>query len=287
MTQLRAPAKLNLCLFVGSVRADGLHELVSVFEPVELHDVLEVATADTDSVECEGVEGPDLSARALGALRQAGWEMPPLRIRVRKSVPVAAGMGGGSADAAAVLRLAAVGEHRIPGEQLQRIAFDLGADVPAQLDPVLSLVGGAGERVEPLGPPAPHAIVVVPSAEGLSTADVYGEADRLGIGRDRAELAAAEAELRGSFAGGADPLALVELLVNDLQPAALSLRPDLAQVMAALGEAGAAHAMVTGSGPTVFGLFAAPGAAHLAAHQLGERFGRAIVTGPLLSGGTG
>ena len=101
-----APAKLNLCLYVGPRRADGLHEIRSLFEPLELADELKISEAAADEVIIEGVEGPDLTAQALAALRENGWDGPPLRIEVTKRVPVAAGLGGGSADAAAVLRLA-------------------------------------------------------------------------------------------------------------------------------------------------------------------------------------
>src|SRR6476659_1790091 len=104
---IHAPAKLNLCLFLGPRRQDGLHELCSLFEPLALADAIEVEDAERDEVLCEGVEGENLAARALSALRERGWGRAPLRIEIEKRIPVAAGLGGGSADAAAVLRLAA------------------------------------------------------------------------------------------------------------------------------------------------------------------------------------
>ena len=104
--RIHAPAKLNLCLFLGPRRDDGLHELCSLFEPLALADAIEVSEADRDEVVCPGVEGENLAARALAALRERGWDGPPLRIEIEKRIPVAAGLGGGSADAAAVLRLA-------------------------------------------------------------------------------------------------------------------------------------------------------------------------------------
>ena len=266
---VEAPAKLNLCLYVGPRREDGLHELVSLFEPLELADRLEVSEADSDRVICEGVEGPDLTARALAALRDAGWERPPIRIETRKRIPVAAGLGGGSADAAAVLRMA-----RGEVEGLPEIAAGLGADVPSQLDPCPSLVTGAGDRVEPIEPPPPLGVVLVPQGEGLSTADVYDEADRLGLPREPGELGALEDRLRMAAGDGASPLDYPELLVNDLQPAALSLRPELEGVIEAVLEAGAAHAGMAGSGPTAFGLFADPGGVP----DLSDRFGSAIAT---------
>jgi 4-diphosphocytidyl-2-C-methyl-D-erythritol kinase len=247
---IHAPAKLNLCLYLGPTREDGLHELCSLFEPLALADPIEVAEAERDEVLCPGVEGENLAARALAGLRSRGWAGPPLRIEIEKRIPVAAGLGGGSADAAAVLRLAAgeVGE-------LPQLAAELGADVPSQLTPALSLVEGAGERVERLPEPAPHAAVLLPGGGGLSTAAVFAEADRLGLGRDAEELGALAARLRGAAGAGASPLSYAELLVNDLEPAARSLRPDIAAALDALRAARAPVALLTGSGPTAFGLF--------------------------------
>src|SRR5215218_4819543 len=180
---VHAPAKLNLCLYLGRARDDGLHELCSLFEPLALADLIAVTPAERDEVICPGVEGENLAARALAALRERGWEREPLRIEIEKRVPVAAGLGGGSGDAAAVLRLAA-GEVA----DLPQLALALGADVPSQLRPALALVRGVGELIEPLPEPAEHAAVLLPGGGGLSTAAVFAEADRLGLGRGPAEL---------------------------------------------------------------------------------------------------
>jgi 4-diphosphocytidyl-2-C-methyl-D-erythritol kinase len=271
-----APAKLNLCLYVGPPREDGLHEIRSLFEPLELADELRITVADADEVICEGLEAPDLTATALAALREHGWDGPPLRIEVTKRVPVAAGLGGGSADAAAVLRLA-MGEL----EGLRSIAAGIGADVPSQLQPRPCLVAGAGEVIEPAPPPAEHAVVLIPQAEGLATAAVYAEADRLGSPRGDAELEAIRRQLRDAVDTGASPLDYREHLVNDLQAAAISLRPEIEEALSALEESGAAHAMVTGSGPTAFGLFANPDAASAAAAELRSSFPDVIATEPL------
>ncbi|HEY1238534.1 MAG TPA: hypothetical protein VGE91_09355 [Solirubrobacterales bacterium] len=273
---VRAPAKLNLCLYVGPRRDDGLHEIRSLFEPLELADELQISEAEEDEVLIEGIEGPDLTAAALAALREHGWDGPPLRIEVTKRVPVAAGLGGGSADAAAVLRLA-MGEL----EGLRSIAAGIGADVPSQLQPRPCLVAGAGEVIEPAPPPDEHAVVLIPQAKGLSTAEVYAEADRLGSSRGEAELEAIRRRLRDAIDTGGSPLSYREHLVNDLQPAAISLRPAIEEALGALEEAGAAHAMVTGSGPTAFGLYPTAEEAATAAAKLGGRFPEVIATGPL------
>jgi 4-diphosphocytidyl-2-C-methyl-D-erythritol kinase len=261
--QIHAPAKLNLCLYLGTRRDDGLHELCSLFEPLALADRIEVSEAERDEVVCDGVEGENLAMRALVALRERGWRSPPLRVEIEKRIPVAAGLGGGSADAAAVLRLAA-GEVAEP----EQIARALGADVPSQLAPALALVRGAGERLERLPQPAAHAVVLLPGGGGLSTADVFAEADRLGLGRGDDELEQLAQRLREVAGAGASPLAYPELLVNDLEPAARSLRPEIAAALNALREAGALQALLTGSGPTAFGLFDTLAAAQEAAIAL-------------------
>ncbi len=263
--RILAPAKINLCLFLGPAREEGLHELCSLFEPLALADSIEVSEAERDQVLCPGIEGENLAVRALAALRDRGWEGSPLRIEIEKRTPVAAGLGGGSADAAAVLRLArgAIGE-------LEVIAAEIGADVPSQLVPALSLVRGAGERVERLPQPAPHAVVLLPGGGGLSTAGVFAEADRLGLGRSAVELDELAARLRAAAGAGASPLDYAELLANDLEPAARSLRPEIGAALDALREAGAPLVLLSGSGPTAVGVFPSLGEASRASSQLGR-----------------
>ncbi|MDX6617196.1 MAG: 4-diphosphocytidyl-2-C-methyl-D-erythritol kinase [Solirubrobacterales bacterium] len=270
-----APAKLNLCLYLGPVRDDGRHELRSIFEPLALADRIEVTEADLDQVVSLDIEGENLAETALKALRARGWKGGPLQIEIDKLIPIAAGLGGGSADAAAVLRLA-VGEV----DGIDEIAAKLGADVPSQLAPRPLLVAGAGERLEPIPVPAAHGVVLIPFAEGLDTGEVYAEADRLGSARAAAELEQIEAKLREATAAGASPLDYAELLVNDLQPAALSLRPQIGEALEALRGAGAKVAMVTGSGPTAFGLFEDAAVAERATGALHESFPAAIATRP-------
>jgi 4-diphosphocytidyl-2-C-methyl-D-erythritol kinase len=261
--RISAPAKLNLCLYLGARRGDGLHELCSLFEPLALADRIEVGEGERDEVVCPGVAGENLAASALAALREAGWHRQPLRIEIEKRIPVAAGLGGGSADAAAVLRLA-MGEVA----DIEPIAAGLGADVPSQLTPALTLVQGAGERVVRLPEPTPHAVVLLPDGGGLSTAEVFAEADRLGLGRPAAELDELAAKLRTVAGAGATPLSYPDMLVNDLEPAAISLRPRIGEALELLRGAGAAQALLTGSGPTAYGLFADLGAAREAAERL-------------------
>ena len=182
-----------------------------------------------------------------------------MRLRIDKHIPVAAGLGGGSADAAAALRIV----NRMSGlpldtAALRELAAELGADVPSQVEPGHALVQGVGELVELLSLPALVA-VLVPSAEGLRTAEVYAQLDRLGGGRERLD----PESLRGLAAG--DPDRLGAGVENDLERAALALRPELGATLAQLRSAGALGAAVSGSGPTCFGLFAERSAAEAAA----------------------
>jgi 4-diphosphocytidyl-2-C-methyl-D-erythritol kinase len=256
-----APAKINLCLYVGAVRPDGYHELVSVMQAIDLADRLELtdSEATADEVRCPGVEGPNLAARALAVFRErTGWNGPPQLLEIEKRIPVAAGLGGGSADAAATLRLLARRSGHGDHSELLEIAISLGADVPSQLRPGRWLAEGVGERLTQL-PVAPAVgIVVLPSAAKLSAAAVYAEADRLGLTRSADELAAALAAL--------DPNRPEP--VNDLEQAARSLESTIDGSIDAARGAGAVSAFVSGSGPTVLGLFPTLQGARLAVDRL-------------------
>jgi 4-diphosphocytidyl-2-C-methyl-D-erythritol kinase len=249
----QAYAKVNLCLYLGPTREDGRHELVTLFDSVRLADELIVTpqpAGGPDEVVCDGVSGPNLVSDALSGLREAGWAAPPVRVEIWKRIPIAAGMGGGSADAAAMLRCA----RRlapVDSDAVAAIARGLGADVPSQVMPGPSLGTAAGELLEAVPRMENYAVLVLPAAFALSTADVYREADRLGSGRSSPELA----ELRERVLARVPDALGPELSVNDLQPAALSLAPAIADALIAARQAGADHAMVCGSGPTVIGLF--------------------------------
>lgn len=251
--ETRAPAKINVCLFLGPTRADGRHELVSVMQSVSLTDRvrLEAAEGDRDEVRCPGVDGDNLVTGAIARFRAAtGWGGEPVRISIKKRIPVAAGMAGGSADAGAALRLLAEHARRGDPEQLFAIAAELGADVPAQVRPGRVLATGAGETIERVPGVTRYGVLIVPSATPLATADVFREADRLGLPRDAAGLADALDEVRAALPDLPDALC-----VNELQPAALSLRPELGATLDAVRAAGADVATLSGSGPTVLGLF--------------------------------
>lgn len=256
-----APAKINLGLFVGPTRLDGRHELASVMQSISLADELTLerapAGAERDEVVCEGVQGENLAAVALELFRAAtGWDEGWVRLKIDKRVPVAAGLGGGSADAAATLRLA----HAVSGlgdeDLLHVLAGQLGADVPAQVSPGRWLATGAGELLEALPDPvAPLGVLVLAQAAELSTAAVYKTADRLGLAHDAFSLQESRKALRVALELGA-ALPEVELLHNDLQAAAVALCPAIEQAIEQALEAGAEVAFVSGSGPTVVGLFA-------------------------------
>jgi 4-diphosphocytidyl-2-C-methyl-D-erythritol kinase len=251
-----APAKVNLVLRVGEPGPGGLHPLCSLFARIALADEVTVAEAARDEVVCPGVEGDNLAGRAVRALRAAAGPevIPPLRVRIVKRIPVAAGLGGGSADAAAVLRAA----NALAGDPLDRCALhelarNLGSDVPSQLAPGHAVVSGAGERVEPVELD-PMAVVLVPDTEGLSTGAVYAQLDRMRAGGEAPAPAGLDPGPLRRLAGR-PPAHLATRLENDLQLPALSLRPGLAKRLDAVREQGALGALVSGSGPTVLGLF--------------------------------
>jgi 4-diphosphocytidyl-2-C-methyl-D-erythritol kinase len=297
-----APAKVNLGLFLGPTRAsDGRHELVSVMQSISLADELRLEPAATgegrDEIVCPGLAGApqeNLAARALAAFRAAsGWQAPRLRLSIEKRIPVAAGLGGGSADAAATLRLARFASGLGDEVLLRELATELGADVPAQVSPGRWLARGAGEQLEALPDPLPRLeLLVLPSHGQLATGEVYAEADRLGLAREPGELDEFARKLRIALELGAPLPPARELLHNDLQQAAVSLSGQIAEVLAATADAGAEEVLLSGSGPTVLALFGHANAAGrlrravagmeglepapIAASSVGAEFARAV-----------
>jgi len=271
-----APAKINLGLFVGERRADSRHNLITVMQAISLADrvALAAAAGAEDELLCPDVGCPpddNLAARALALLRaEHALDCPPLALRIEKSIPVAGGLAGGSADAGATLRLAATlarpCRQRAEGDRsLLALAARLGADVSAQVFPGRHLAAAAGERLEALPEPGEACgVVVIALARELAASAVYAHADRLRAPRTAAQLAQLARELREALAEGA-ALPPAELLENDLQAAACALCPEIEPALALARAAGAEHALVSGSGPTVIGLF--PGAGGPAAAQ--------------------
>jgi 4-diphosphocytidyl-2-C-methyl-D-erythritol kinase len=257
-----APAKINLGLFLGPGRADGRHELVSVMQSISLADELTLEHApegaERDEVVCPGVVGENLAARALQLFRAAtGWDEGWVRLTIDKHVPVAAGLGGGSADAAATLRLAHAASELGDRDLLLVLAGELGADVPAQVTPGRWLATGAGELLEGLPDPvSPFGVLVLAQPAELSTAEVYATADRLELAHDTFDLRERRDALRRALELGAALPGGGELLHNDLQAAAVELCPAIEQALEQAREVGAEIAFVSGSGPTVVGLFA-------------------------------
>ncbi|HYW28408.1 MAG TPA: 4-(cytidine 5'-diphospho)-2-C-methyl-D-erythritol kinase [Gaiellales bacterium] len=247
---LHAPAKINLCLRVGPVRDDGFHRITTLFAALELHDTLELEPAPETVV--EGFPGDTLVTRALEALGEAR------RVRLEKRIPVAAGLGGGSSDAAAVLR-ALPGERSV--NELYDIARSLGSDVPFFLSGLeVALATGRGDVLRPL-PEFPRGIgvLLVPDAEGLSTAEVYAASEPNPI------YPAVQGDLIRGVHIVRSAHDVARLVANDLEDAACSLRPSIRDALATVRDAGALAAAVSGSGPTVFGLFADQAAAQAAA----------------------
>jgi len=251
-----ARAKINLCLFVGPRRADGRHEVVTLMDSLELCDdvrlILNPPGVLSDQVSCPGVQGPNLAAAALAAFREkTGWDGPPVRLEIVKRIPIAGGMAGGSADAAAALRLAAEAAGLDDRRWLEDIAAGLGADVPSQVRGGLMLATGIGARLRPLHDRLDYSVVVMPVDAELHVADVYAEADRLDVPRDALGLARSLTRVQAALSSET----VLERVQNDLQDPARSLCPDIDVALEAALAAGADHAIVSGSGPTVLALF--------------------------------
>lgn len=286
-----APAKVNLCLFVGPVRGDGRHELITVFDTLDLADTvtMELAGGTRDEVVCPGVEGPNLAAEALIAFRaRTPWKAPPVRVTIDKRIPVAGGMAGGSADAAATLRLAAAAAGVDDPGLLEELAALLGADVPAQVRGGRVLAGGAGEELCPLpGDGETYGVLVLPVEAHLGAGDVYATADRLGLTRDADGLATAREAVQEALGAASPGLFAAGLVANDLEVPARTLCPAIDEALEAARRAGADHALVCGSGPTALGLFVGPDGprrARDAAHALAHRRPRPLSAAPLSAG---
>lgn len=256
---VRVPAKVNLHLGVGELRQDGYHDLTTLFQSLSLTDEVTVAVAEDPGIEVYG-EGADevptgasnLAWQAVRALAEhvgRDPEDPKVRIVINKGIPVAGGMAGGSADAAATLvALANLWRLEIGRDELSTIAARLGSDVPFVLQGGVALGTGRGEQLVPVLARHTYHWVIALDRKGLSTPEVFRELDRLRADGNPPRVGAVEPALEALSSG--DPRQLALLLGNDLQAAAVSLRPGLRRTLRAGVNAGALAGIVSGSGPT-------------------------------------
>jgi 4-diphosphocytidyl-2-C-methyl-D-erythritol kinase len=268
MKTLAAPAKINLALVVGPRREDGKHEVVTILQPLALHDRVTLGPAESLSV--TGFEDDTIVTGALEALAAAAGVAPAWQVEIGKAIPVAAGLGGGSSDAAAALRLA---NELLPEpfehDRLAALAALIGADVPFFLEPGPQLGAGDGTLLTQLELPQDFAVVLVlpRGVVKTSTGDVYGRFDARG-GAEGFE--SRRAALFESLAGVRTAAELAGLPPNDLESSPLSQR---------VSDLGAFRADVSGAGPCVYGLFSTRDGAVAAAAAL-EELGSVWVTAP-------
>jgi len=289
---VRAPAKINLHLGVGAPREDCFHPLTSVYQAVGVYDDLTVGEADGWSVDVTvsdwmdrshvPLAGDNIVDRAAALLAAHHGLAVSGDVHIEKAIPVAGGMAGGSADAAAAL----VALDRLWGadtsdDDLLALAAQLGSDVPFALVGGTALGTGRGEIVEPVADTGSWWWVLVPSPIGLSTPEIYRHFDRLFP--DAPAVPPMPEPLLAALAAG-DPHALAAALHNDLQPAALDLRPDLAKLIDAGESAGALRGVVTGSGPTCVFLCESADQARETAAELRAKHDVVLVTTGAVAG---
>ena len=253
---VRVPAKINLQLAVGAKRADGYHDLATVFHAVSLYDEVVASpaedlqlTVDGDEADAVPLDATNLAARAAVLVAERAGVPAAVHLHLRKGIPVAGGMAGGSADgAAALLACDALWRTGLDRADLYELAADLGSDVPFALMGGTAVGVGRGERLTPALARGRFDWVLALVDGGLSTPAVYTECDRLRGGRTIPEPRISDALMAALRAG--DPQRLGRAMSNDLQAAAANLRPQLLQTLAVGDEHGALGAVVSGSGPT-------------------------------------
>ncbi|RLB32474.1 MAG: 4-(cytidine 5'-diphospho)-2-C-methyl-D-erythritol kinase [Deltaproteobacteria bacterium] len=272
----RAPAKLNIRLKITGTRADGYHELVSIMVPITLFDFLEIRKKRSPGIElaCEGIQAPggekNLVFRAASSFFSRSGVSGGVFIKLAKNIPVAAGMGGGSSDAAATLLLLNdIFEKPLSTKELHTLALELGADVPFFLLCKPCLARGIGEILEPLNHwPSTWYVVITPPAQ-VSTAWAYANA-KLELTKD--EYIFIHKKLRD------EQIVVSSVLENDLEKVTSARFPIIHEIKELLLEAGAEGALMTGSGPSVFGVFASSKRAHQARERLfPKNLGRVFV----------
>jgi 4-diphosphocytidyl-2-C-methyl-D-erythritol kinase len=259
----RAPAKVNAQLAVGPLRPDGFHELRTVYLAVSLFDTVTVRAGEGVTVSVTGLDADavptdrrNLVWRAAELLAEHAGVRAEASIEIAKSIPAAAGLAGGSADAAAALvALDGLWGTRAARTDLDQLAAQLGSDVPFSLLGGVALGAGRGEQLSPVLARTPSHWVLGIAGDGLSTPAVYAELDRLraaGTVPEGERLPPTDPVIAALRSG--PPSALAGVLSNDLQAPALALRPELGRALRAATAAGALAALVSGSGPTVAAL---------------------------------
>ncbi len=257
---VRVPAKINLQLAVGPLGADGFHEVTTVFQAISLFDDVTLKFAPESSgisLTLSGatssgvpVDDENLAMRAAKLMAEKYDLSTDLAIHLKKEIPVAGGMAGGSADAAGVIvAMDALFDIGLSRDEMETIAAQLGSDVPFGISGGISIGRGRGDQLTPALSRGNYHWVLALSGQGLSTPAVYQECDRLREGLDIASPQVSDSMMQALRAG--DPVALGAALSNDLQAAACSLRPALRLVLDVGRDYGALGSIVSGSGPTV------------------------------------
>jgi 4-diphosphocytidyl-2-C-methyl-D-erythritol kinase len=257
---VRVPAKVNLQLSVGPLGADGFHEVTTVFQAISLYDDVTVKFGEPGTGIVLTLSGPTSAGVPVDSTNLAYMAAQlmidkhdldsDLSIHIKKEIPVAGGMAGGSADAAGVIvAMDSLFELGLSRDGMEKIAAELGSDVPFSITGGIAIGRGRGDEITPVLARGSYQWVLAMSAQGLSTQDVYAESDRLRTGLDIARPQVSDQMLQALRAG--DAVALGQALTNDLQPAACSLRPALRLALDVGNDYGALGSIVSGSGPTV------------------------------------
>ncbi len=274
--QLRAPAKINWFLSVLGRRDDGYHDIRSLMQTVDLYDTLTFEAAGSLEVisDIPGLaEGDNLVMHAARAVRKAADPGRGARIRVTKEIPVAAGLGGGSSDAAATI----IGLNRFWGlgldpEALHKIAASIGSDVPFFIDAGLAVAEGRGERITVLQDAPEVSLLLVNPGIAVSTAWAY-RSWQIGLTKKTIDI-----KLFCQTLARKDFNSLPVMLVNDLEDAVIAAHPEIGRIKGDLVRYGAAAAAMSGSGSTVFGVFSSPEEANRAADRMGQYWNRVVKT---------
>ena len=255
--EIQVPAKVNLQLSVGPKKADGYHEVVTVFQAISLMDTLKISHADQFGISIKGdytngvpLDQSNLVYKAVELMSEKFDTDKTIDIEINKSIPVAGGMAGGSADAAAtLLGIDALYGLGLSKDELGDVARKLGSDVPFMLHGGTAVGRGHGDEITPALSRGTYHWVIAVSSSGLSTPSVYGECDRLRTGLDIKDPSLNDELLQALLSG--DSTRVGKSLNNDLQAAAISLRPALRLILDTGQEYGALGGIVSGSGPSV------------------------------------